>query len=192
MPVYRKTAVVQLELPSGAMETSLPLACEREYGVLLVIDGRTYPAQAFHSPINDEQWREFIRQLRDCNVNRDVKTGYRGATAIRALARMLYQSLAQLSPALRAFLDDAGTPRRLVIQTSRPELHLLPWAGMYDESGHMLAAGDLSVVQAWDEFDALPVATRGQLQLVKVLGQDTNQRTAAALDGCLLYTSRCV
>ena len=183
MPVYRKTAVVQLELPSGAMETSLPLACEREYGVLLVIDGRTYPAQAFHSPINDEQWREFIRQLRDCNVNRDVKTGYRGATAIRALARMLYQSLAQLSPALRAFLDDAGTPRRLVIQTSRPELHLLPWAGMYDESGHMLAAGDLSVVQAWDEFDALPVATRGQLQLVKVLGQDTNQRTAAALDG---------
>jgi hypothetical protein len=183
MPVYRKTAVVQLELPSGAMETSLPLACEREFGVLLVIEGRTYPAQSFRSPINDEQWREFIRQLRDCNVNREVKTGYRGATAIRALARMLYQSLAQLSPALRTFLDDTGTPRRLVIQTSRPELHLLPWAGMYDESGHLLAAGDLSVVQAWDEFDALPVATRGQLQLVKVLGQDTNQRTAAALEG---------
>ncbi|MGA7525360.1 MAG: hypothetical protein WBW84_23120 [Acidobacteriaceae bacterium] len=183
MPIYRKTAVVQLELPSGAMETSLPLACEREFGVLLSIDGKTWPAQAFRSPINDEQWREFIRQLRDCNVNRDVKTGYRGATSIRALARMLYQSLAELSPALRAFLDEAGTPRRLVIQTTRPELHLLPWAGMYDESGHMLAAGDLSVVQAWDEFDALPVATKSQLQLVKVLGQDTNQRTAAALEG---------
>jgi hypothetical protein len=183
MPVYRKTAVVQLELPSGAMETSLPLACEREFGVLLTIEGKTYPAQAFQSPINDEQWREFIRQLRDCNVNRDVKTGYRGATAIRALGRLLYQSLAQLSPALRAFLDQAGTARRLVIQTTRPELHLLPWAGMYDESGHLLAAGDLSVVQAWDEFNALPVATQGQLQLVKVLGQDTNQRTAAALAG---------
>ncbi len=183
MHLERRTAVVQFELFSGATEGSLPLACERDFGVILTIDGTTCPAQNFRSPINDEQWREFIRQLRDCNVNRDVKTGYRGATAIRALARMLYQSLAQLSPALRAFLDDAGTPRRLVIQTSRPELHLLPWAGMYDESGHMLAAGDLSVVQAWDEFDALPVATRGQLQLVKVLGQDTNQRTAAALDG---------
>ncbi len=183
MPVYRKTAVMQLELPSGAMETSLPLACEREYGVLLAIDGKTYPAQAFHSPINDEQWREFIRQLRDCNVNRDVKTGYRGATAIRALGRQLYQSLAQLSPALRAFLDEAGSARRLVIQTTRPELHLLPWAGMYDESGHMLAAGNLSVVQAWDDFNAQPVSTKGQLQLVKVLGQDTNQRTAAALQG---------
>lgn len=183
MPVYRKTAVVRLELPSGAMETSLPLACEREFGVLLSIDGRAWPAQAFRSPINDEQWREFIRQLRDCNVNRDVKTGYRGATAIRALARMLYQSLAQLNPALRAFLDETGTPRRLVIQTTRPELHLLPWAGMYDEAGHMLAAGDLSVVQAWDEFDPLAAATRSQLLLVKVLGQDTNQRTAAALEG---------
>jgi len=183
MPVYRKTAVVQLELPSGATESSLPLACEREFGVLLAIDGRTYAAQTFRSPINDEQWRDFIRQLRDCNVNRDVKTGYRGATAIRALGRMLYQSLAQLSPALRSFLDQAGTPRRLVIQTTRPELHLLPWAGMYDESGHLLAAGDLSVVQAWDDFDPLPVVTRGQLQLAKVVGQDTNQRTAAALQG---------
>ena len=183
MPVYRKTAVVQLELPSGAMETSLPLATEREFGVLLTIDGKTYPAQTFQSPINDEQWRDFIRQLRDCNVNRDVKTGYRGATAIRALGRMLYQSLAQLSPALRTFLDEAATARRLVIQTTRPELHLLPWAGIYDESGHLLAAGDLSVVQAWDDFEALPVATRGQLQLVKVVGQDTNQRTAAALQG---------
>ncbi len=183
MPVYRKTAVVELELPSGAMETSLPLASEREFGVLLTIEGKTYPAQVFQSPINDEQWREFIRQLRDCNVNRDVKTGYRGATAIRALGRLLYQSLAQLSPALRAFLDQAGTARRLVIQTTRPELHLLPWAGMYDEAGHLLAAGDLSVVHAWDDFNALPLATQGQLQLAKVLGQDTNQRTAAALEG---------
>ncbi len=91
MPVYRKTAIVQLELPSGAMESSLPLTCEREFGVILSIAGKTYPAQSFSSPINDEQWREFVRQLRACNVNHDEKTGYRGATAIRALARTLYQ-----------------------------------------------------------------------------------------------------
>ena len=181
MPVYRKTAIVQLELPSGAMESSLPLTCEREFGVILWIAGKTYPAQSFHSPINDEQWREFIRQLRACNVNHDQKTGYRGATAIRALARTLYQSLAQLSPALREFLDDAGVPRRLVIQSTRPELHLLPWAALYDESGNLLAAGDLSVVQAWKDFSQLPLSTGNRLQLLKVLGSDTNQRTAAAL-----------
>ena len=181
MPVYRKTAIVQLELPSGAMESSLPLTCEREFGVILSIAGKTYPAQSFRSPINDEQWREFIRQLRACNVNHDEKTGYRGATAIRALARTLYQSLAQLSPALREFLDSAGVPRRLVIQTTRPELHLLPWAALYDESGNLLAAGDLSVVQAWSDFNQLPLSTGNRLQLLKVLGSDTNQRTAAAL-----------
>jgi hypothetical protein len=185
MPVYRKTAIVQLELPSGAMESSLPLTCEREFGVILSIAGKTYPAQSFRSPINDEQWREFVRQLRACNVNHDEKTGYRGATAIRALARTLYQSLAQLSPALREFLDSAGVPRRLVIQTTRPELHLLPWAALYDESGNLLAAGDLSVVQAWSDFNQLPLSTGNRLQLLKVLGSDTNQRTAAALQALL-------
>jgi len=179
MPVYRKTAIVQLELPSGAMESSLPLTCEREFGVILSIAGKTYPAQSFRSPINDEQWREFIRQLRACNVNHDEKTGYRGATAIRALARTLYQSLAQLSPALREFLDSAGVPRRLVIQTTRPELHLLPWAALYDESGNLLAAGDLSVVQAWSDFNQLPLSTGSRLQLLKVLGSETRCGTKA-------------
>ena len=182
MPVFRKTAIVQLELPSGAMESSLPLACEREFGVILSIAGRTYPAQSFQSPINDEQWREFMRQLRACNVNRDEKTGYRPATAIRAVARMLYQSLAQLSPALREFLNNAKTPRRLVIQTTRPELHLLPWGALYDESGNLLAAQDLSVVQCWKDFNQLPLSTGSHLQLLKVVGSDTNRRTAAALD----------
>ncbi len=182
MPVFRKTAIVQLELPSGAMESSLPLASEREFGVILSIAGRTYPAQSFQSPINDEQWREFMRQLRACNVNRDEKTGYRPATAIRAVARMLYQSLAQLSPALREFLNNAKTPRRLVIQTTRPELHLLPWGALYDESGNLLAAQDLSVVHCWKDFNQLPLSTGSHLQLLKVIGSDTNRRTAAALD----------
>jgi hypothetical protein len=182
MTAYRKTAIVQLELPSGAMESSLPLTRDREFGVFLTIAGKTYPAQSFHSPINDEQWREFIRQLRACNVNHDEKTGYRGATAIRALARTLYQSLAELSLALRDFLQASGTPRRLVIQTTRPELHLLPWGALYDETGTLLAAGDLSIVQSWSDFSPLPTSTKNRLQLLKVVGSDTNRRTAAALE----------
>jgi hypothetical protein len=182
MNFHRKTAIVQIELFSGATEGSLPLATEREFGVMLLVEGQSYPAQNFCSPINDEQWRDFIRRLRDCNVNHD-DTGYRGAAAIRSLAHQLYQALVGLNPVLREFMGRAGVPRRLVIQTTRPELHLLPWAGMVDDAGQFLAAGDLSVVQAWSPFNEMPVTTSNTLQLMTVLGDDTNQVTAGSLTG---------
>ncbi len=180
MHLYRKTAIVQFELFSGATEGSLPLATERDFGVILTIDRATFPAQNFRSPINDEQWREFYRRLRDCNVNHDA-TGYRGAASIRSLAHQLYQSLVAVSPAMRDFLADAGTPRRLVVQTRRPELHLLPWAAMIDDTGSFLAGGDLSVVQSWENFNLMESTTGNTLQLMAVLGTDTNQMTASSL-----------
>src|ERR1700757_2273730 len=146
MQLYRKAAIGQFELFSGATESSLPLACERDFGVILTIEGVSYPAQNFRSPINDEEWRQFYAGLRDCNKNRDDQTGYRSAASIRSLAHRLYESLVDLSPALREFLGRAGDQRRLVIQTKRPELHLLPWAAMIDDTGAFVAAGDLSVV----------------------------------------------
>jgi hypothetical protein len=182
MILDRKTSIVQFELFSGATEGSLPLACEREFGVILIVEGVTYPAQNFRSPINDEQWRNFDQRLRDCNVNHD-STGYRGAASIRSLAQQLYQSLVALNPVLREFLGRKGTPRRLVIQTTRPELHLLPWAAMIDDAGAFLAAGDLSVVQSWANFSLMPATTDNKLQLMTVLGSDTNQVTAASLEG---------
>jgi tetratricopeptide (TPR) repeat protein len=180
MHLYRKTAIVQFELFSGATEGSLPLACERDFGVILIIEGVTYPAQNFRSPINDEQWRLFYAGLRDCNKKRD-QTGYRGAASIRSLAHQLYESLAALSPALREFLGRAGDQRRLVIQTRRPELHLLPWAAMIDDAGAFLAAGDLSVVQSWADFSLMAITTGNELMLKTVLGTDTNQVTAASV-----------
>ncbi|HET6208599.1 MAG TPA: tetratricopeptide repeat protein [Terracidiphilus sp.] len=182
MHLYRKTAIVQFELFSGATEGSLPLANERDFGVILIIEGVTYPAQNFRSPINDEQWRQFDRRLRDCNVNHDA-TGYRGAASIRSLAHQLFSSMVAVSPALREFLARAGEPRRLVIQTTRPELHLLPWAAMIDDSGVLLASGDLSVVQSWANFSLMEATTANSLRLMTVLGTDTNQVTASALDG---------
>ena len=181
MHLYRKTAIVQFELFSGATEGSLPLATEREFGVILSIEGVTYPARNFQSPINDEQWREFDRRLRDCNVNHNA-TGYRGAASIRSLAQQLYQSLVSINSVLRDFLGQAGVPRRLVIQTTRPELHLLPWAAMIDDAGSFLAAGDLSVVQTCENFSMAETTTGNTLRLMKVLGTDTNLVTAAALD----------
>jgi len=182
MHLERRTAVVQFELFSGATEGSLPLATERDFGVILTVEGATYPAQNFRSPINDEQWREFIRKLRDCNVNHDA-SGYRGAASIRSLGQQLYQGLVGLNPALREFLGSDGVARRLVIQTTRPELHLLPWGALIDDSGHFLAAGDLSVVQAWSGFTAMPAMTDDVLELMTVLGLDTNQMTAGSLQG---------
>jgi tetratricopeptide (TPR) repeat protein len=178
----RKTAVVQFELFSGATEGSLPLASERDFGVILMVEGVSYPAQNFRSPINDEQWRDFIRRLRDCNVNHDA-SGYRGAASIRSLAQQMYQSLVALNPVLREFLGRTGVPRRLVIQTTRPELHLLPWAALIDEGGTFLAANDLSVVQSWGGFNSMPATTTNTLQLMTVLGQDTNLMTADSLSG---------
>src|SRR6516225_543667 len=158
MHLYRKTAVVQFELFSGATEGSLPLAAERDFGVILTLEGNTYPAQKFRSPINEEQWRQFDRRLRDCNVNRDAKN-YRDAAAIRSLTHQLYQSLVTVSPALRDFLGQTGEARRLVIQTTRPELHLLPWGAMIDDTGAFLAAGDLSLVQSWANFSLMESTT---------------------------------
>jgi hypothetical protein len=188
MPAWRKTAALHFELPSGADEGSLPLAVEREFAVTLTIDGRAFPAHSFQSPINDEQWREFLRQVRACNGtdpatgDRPSQKGNRDAAAIRALGRRLFQSLTQISPVLRDFLCASGTPRRLVIETTRPELHLLPWAALYDDTGHFVVAGDLSVVHCWQDFTTRPLATGNRLRLLKLLGQDTNQRTQSALD----------
>lgn len=182
MHLYRKTAIVQFELFSGATEGSLPLATERDFGVILTVEGVTYPAQAFRSPINDEQWRQFDRKLSDCNTGRSA-TNYRSAASIRSLVHQLYASLVAVSPVMRDFLGQAGQPRRLVIQTTRPELHLLPWAAMIDDTGAFLASGDLSVVHSWEQFTLQETATRNTLRLMKVLGTDTNQMTAAALQG---------
>ena len=185
MPIARKTAVVQLILPgdrTGLKDQAIeskPLTCEREYGVLLTIEGRVLPAGFFQSPRNDEQWRAFVRLLRDCNVDH-TDGGYRGAVLIRSFGAELYQKLAELSPRLREFLGETSS-RRLVIQTYRPELHLLPWSALYDEEGKFVAAGDVSIVQAWDDFSTMePALFAADLKVLSNLGPNT-RNTAIAL-----------
>jgi hypothetical protein len=189
MALYRKTAIVEIVLPSAAATASddqpltLPLSVQREFGVVLTIDGHVSSAGRFRSPINDEQWRQFVAQLRDCNVRHvEDNDAYRNATYIRDLGLSLYKTLTALSPLLSEFLDDAGTARRLVLKTSRPELHLLPWGAMNDAGGKLLAAGDLSIVQSWGEFSAESVAiTASQLSLFRIAGTDTNAATGRVL-----------
>ena len=186
MPIARKTAVVQFTLPedkTGPKDQpveSKPLTREDEYDVQLFIDGRVFPAGFFQSPCNDEQWRDFVKRLRDCNVNRN-DDGYRGAVFIRSFGADLYQKLVGLSPKLREFLCDTGTPRRLVIQTFRPELHLLPWSALYDENGRYVADGDLSIVQAWDDFTLEAALFPADLKVRFDLNPDTPMDTETAL-----------
>jgi tetratricopeptide (TPR) repeat protein len=186
MPIARKTAVVQLTLlgdtsgPKGEAVESRPLTRDREYAVHLSIDGHVASAGFFQSPRNDEQWRDFVKRLRDCNVNRN-DDGYRGAVFIRAFGAELYQKLVALSPRLRAFLSETDTPRRLVIQTFRPELHVLPWSALYDEEGKFVAAGDVSIVQAWDDFLLEPALFPADLKVSSNLSSDTPKNTVTAL-----------
>jgi hypothetical protein len=186
MPIARKTAVVHLILPGDrtglkdhAIE-SKPLTGEREYGVILTIDGHILPAGFFQSPCNDEEWRVFVRRLRDCNVNRS-DDGYRGAVLIRSLGADLYQKLAGLTPKLREFLSETSHPRRLVIQTRRPELHLLPWSALCDENGKFVAAGDVSIAQTWEDFSPEATLFPADLKVRANLSSDTPKNTAMAL-----------
>ena len=179
MPLYRQTAIVNFVLPSVEPTESLPLTTEREFGVFLTINNQNIPASFFRSPVNDEQWRDFWRKVRSCNTNRSTDdSAKRDARAIRSIGLSLYQCLASLSPQLKAFLDRAGTPRRLVIQTMRPELHLLPWGALYDLGGNLLAAGDLSIVHAWDQFSDSVTVTQSRLDLLRVIGLGTNGATS--------------
>jgi tetratricopeptide (TPR) repeat protein len=182
MSLYRKTAILQLELPSGATAERLPLTAERAYGVILTIDGQSYPAGYFYSPINDEQWRDFSQRLSDCNVRHaEDAAAYRNATFIRGIGMSLYKTLAALNPDLQSFLNGTAGPRRLVVQTTRPELHLLPWGALYAGGGNLLCAADLSIVQAFDRFSQSLAVTQSRLNLLRVAGDDTNAATATAL-----------
>jgi hypothetical protein len=181
MPLQRKTAIVELLLPSGDIRESLPLTLERQFSVNLSFDGQAVDALKFSSPVNDAGWRDFLAALSKCNVDRSLDN-YDLARNIRNLGRDLYLALAGLSPELADFLNQSGTPRRLVIQTKRPELHLLPWGALYDRQGNFLAAGDLSIVQSWDRFAFdQPLHFSESINLVQDFGADTLKRTSASL-----------
>jgi rhodanese-related sulfurtransferase len=194
MATPRSTAVLEFNLPSSAIAESLPLTSEREFGVCLHIDGQERAAGLFHSPINDAQWRDFSRWLAKCNNERDPNN-YQQAQAIRNCGRDLYRALAALSTDLANFLAQTGTPRRLVIQTTRPELHQLPWGALYDAQLSLLAAGDLSIVQTWGNvYDSdgtllepggfhldSPLSFSSTVNLVTKFGNDVQKSTLGAL-----------
>ena len=189
MSQYRKTAIVRLVLPSGDSGQSLPLTTDRAYGVFVTIDGKDSPAGYFRSPINDDQWRDFRNKLSSCNTVRPSVNdpaaddlAFRNAMAIQDLGTALFTALSGLNKEMAAFLTpDGGVARRLVIQTQRTELHLLPWGAMCDGDGKLLASRDLSIVQSWDDFCDSQTMTKSRLTLTRVQGPGTSNATANAV-----------
>jgi hypothetical protein len=189
MSQYRKTAIVRLVLPSGDSGQSLPLTTDRAYGVFVTIDGKDSPAGYFRSPINDDQWRDFRNKLSSCNTVRPSVNdsaaddlAFRNAMAIQDLGTALFTALLGLNKEMAAFLSlDSGAARRLVIQTQRTELHLLPWGAMCDGDGKLLAMKDLSVVQSWNDFSNAQTVTKSRLTLTRVQGPGTSNATSNAV-----------
>jgi len=196
MSHYRKTAIVRLVLPSGDSGQSLPLTTDRAYGVFVTIDGKDSPAGYFRSPINDDQWRDFRDKLSSCNTVRPSAAdpaaddlAFRNAMFIQDLGTALFTALSGLNKEMTAFLSPGAgggaTARRLVLQTQRTELHLLPWGAMCDGDGKLLASGDLSIVQAWDDFSDSQTMTKSRLTLTRVQGPGTSNATTNALSQVL-------
>src|SRR6185295_1586804 len=95
--------------------------------------------------------------------------------------RRLFRHLGELVPEVQEFLA-AEEPRRLVVQSARPEIHLLPWEAMVDSKWRSVADTDLSVVHALDVFDERPVLPPAPLKVQGVFGPGTEKRTLAALE----------
>jgi tetratricopeptide (TPR) repeat protein len=181
MRPLRKTAVLEFLLPGCKLEEKLPLTREREYSVRLTIDGSSKSAGLFRSPRNDEEWRNYVKLLRSSNAERG-DDAYRNATVIRSLGRDLYRTLFELDSSLAEFLQLSGQPRRLVVQSQRPEIHTLPWGALVDPNARLAAAGDLSIVHSWDDFHEKDVVSTGEnLSLAAEIRGDTQRSTAAIL-----------
>ena len=185
----RRTAVLRLgEVgPPGELRA---LDVQREYPFELTIDGRVVAAGSFSSPLGDQGWRDAATQIERAAQaeERELSSLRRPLEIVRSAGRHLFASVAQLAPELRAFLADAG-PRRLVIFTSRPELHALPWEAMIDEQWAHPASADLSIVHAADRFDPIPAPIEPPLSVRIVIGPRTERKTLPAIEGLLQRAS---
>jgi tetratricopeptide (TPR) repeat protein len=184
----RQTAIVRFSYP-GALKPGevLSLDAERRYDVTLTLDGVVLPALRFAPPLGDEEWRDVVDAIRTCTARDGVKDDGkiprsldRRAQEVRGAGRKLYRALADLNATLRSFLT-LQTPRRLVIESDRAEIHALPWEALTDESWETTAAGGLSIVRCISAFNSIPHSAPSLLRVFAVAGPDVNRDTINAL-----------
>ena len=174
----RATAILELVLPGERQGEALPLDVEREYAGRVRIRDKDCGGALLCSPIGDEKWRAVIDAIRNSTTGDGNRTRY---NRVFDVGRQLYEALATASPELRSFLEEAGTPRRLVIASNRPEIHRLPWEAMVDSRRQHTAEGDLSVIHAdLNQFGAVPHVANDKLRLAFHFGPKTEESTRDA------------
>lgn len=175
----RATAILELVLPGERQGEALPLDVERKYLGRVRIRGRDCGGGSFYSLMGDEKWRDVIDAIRSSTTGDGNRTRY---NRIFDAGRQLYEAITAASPDLRRFLEESGTPRRLVVASDRPEIHRLPWEAMIDPRNQHVAEGDLSVVHAdLNQFDEVPHIASRKLRLVSHFGPGTEASTRDAL-----------
>ena len=175
----RATAILELLLPGERQGEALPLDVEREYLGRVRIRGKDCGGALFCSPMGDEKWRQVIDAIRSSTTGDGNRTR---SNRIFDAGRQLYEAIATANPVLRSFLEESGTPRRLVVASDRPEIHRLPWEAIIDSRRQSVAEGDLSVVHAdLNQFDAFPHVASQKLRLVFHFGPKTEESTRDAL-----------
>ena len=186
----RRTAILRVG-EVGAREEVRALDVQRLYPFELTIDGRSAAAGNFASPLGDQTWRDYTGAMETAVAAPDTELEKlrRPQQTVGSAGRQLYATLVQLSPALRTFLTDT-TPRRLVILSSRPELHALPWEAMVDEQWKHHACSGLSIVHATDVFDPVPEPIRPPLAVKTIIGPGTQRLTEPAIGDLIAKASR--
>jgi tetratricopeptide (TPR) repeat protein len=175
----RATATLEVLLPGKPASEALALDVEREYAATIRIQEKACGGALFRSPVGDEKWRDVIEAIRSSTAGDGNRSLY---NRVFDAGRQLYEAIATASPKLRSFLEESGTPRRLVIASDRPEIHRLPWEAMIDSRRQNVAEGDLSVVHAdQNGFDAVPHVAREALHLAYHFGPGTEESTRDAL-----------
>ncbi len=193
MPLaHRKTVVLRFTYRADDA-TPLPLDDNRRYDVTAAIDRETFTANQFSTPFGDERWREIIEAMRQCASERSApgvgdeseenagrRRNRRRAEEVEEAGRKLYAAIADLAPALRVFLEDVG-PRRLVIESKRPEIHALPWETLTGERGAHVAGRDLSIVRSQAAFNPIAQPSPSLLSVYAASGPNVPEETLEAV-----------
>jgi len=184
MQQTRGTAVLTITLAGTSPRDVLALDMQREYRFSLHIDDKTLPGGPFRSPFGDEQFRDVIQSIRmntsSSPSSRDPQS-YEDHRKVLTGGKALYEHLCGLSTDLANFLTARSGPRRLVIDTQRPEIHQLPWEAMVGADWSPLARSDVSVVRTTDGFAPEPDVSGPVLRIQPMFGPHTEQRTLATV-----------
>jgi tetratricopeptide (TPR) repeat protein len=177
--VLRATAALRITL-SGNKDSAelLALDVQRKYSFDLTINGKTQSGGNFFSPLGDERWRDIMEDLRSAT---EIKGERHITDNVRDAGRQLHNCLCNMSPELSNFLRNDPGPRRLVIESRRPEIHQLPWEAMVDEKWRLLSELDISVVHSSETLVLAPEPIARTLVIQPIFGPATEQKTAEAL-----------